>query len=67
MAMGSPGETFDRIEALRALLERLSAPDLTLAEAKALRPHLTDLLNPRIQDAVPGRLADSGEVASRLE
>jgi hypothetical protein len=45
MVMGSPGEHPDRVEVLRNLMERLSAPDLTLAEAKALRPWLADLLD----------------------
>lgn len=36
----------ERIEALRTLIERLSAPDLTLAEAKVLRGELGQLLEP---------------------
>jgi hypothetical protein len=43
--MASHQERTDRIEALRGLTERLSAPDLTLAEAKVLRSLLSDLLD----------------------
>jgi hypothetical protein len=43
-AMGSSEERAERIEALRGLLDGLSAPDLTLAEAKPLRTRLFDLL-----------------------
>ena len=43
-AMAGPRQTTERIEALRGLLERLGAPDLTLAEAKPLRTRLFDLL-----------------------
>ncbi len=43
--MGSLHEKTDRIEALRGLIERLSAPDLTLNEAKDLRERMTALLN----------------------
>jgi hypothetical protein len=42
--MGIPQEQTDRIEALRGLIERLSAPELTLTEAKLLRGRLSDLL-----------------------
>src|SRR5207248_76815 len=42
--MGSQQERTERIEALRGLIERLSAPDLTLAEAKLLRGQISDLL-----------------------
>jgi hypothetical protein len=44
--MGSQDEQDERIEALRALLERLSNPELTLAEAKDLRGSLNALLEP---------------------
>jgi hypothetical protein len=44
MVMGNPREQTERIEALRGLVERLSAPDLTLAEGKVLRGRLSDLL-----------------------
>ncbi len=43
--MGSLHEKTDRIEALRGLIERLSAPDLTLDEAKELRERMTALLS----------------------
>jgi hypothetical protein len=43
--MGSQQERTERIDALRGLTERLSAPDLTLAEAKVLRALLNDLLD----------------------
>jgi hypothetical protein len=36
----------DRVEALCGLLDGLCAPDLTLAEAKALRARLFGLLDP---------------------
>lgn len=42
--MRREGHRAGRIEALRGLLERLSAPDLTLAEARVLRGRLSDLL-----------------------
>jgi hypothetical protein len=42
--MGSSEERAERIAALRGLLDRLCAPDLTLAEAKPLRTRLFDLL-----------------------
>jgi hypothetical protein len=42
--MGSQHEQTERIEALRWLIDRLSAPDLTLAEAKVLRGRLSHLL-----------------------
>jgi hypothetical protein len=42
--MGSSQERAEQIEALRGLLDRLCAPDLTLAEAKPLRTRLFDLL-----------------------
>ena len=42
--MGSQQERTGRIEALRGLIERLSAPDLTLAEAKVVRGCISDLL-----------------------
>jgi hypothetical protein len=44
--MSSQNEQDERIEALRALIERLSAPDLTLTEAEVLRGQLSDLLEP---------------------
>jgi len=42
--MGFPQEQTDRIKVLRGLIERLSAPDVTLTEAKLLRGHLSDLM-----------------------
>ena len=42
--MGSQQERTGRIEALRGLIERLSAPDLTLADAKVVRGCISDLL-----------------------
>ena len=42
--MESQQEQTERIEALRGLIERLSAPDLTLTEAVVLRGRLSDLL-----------------------
>lgn len=44
--MGFPHEPTERIEALRGLVERLSAPDLTLTESKSLRDQLAGLLEP---------------------
>lgn len=44
MVMGSPGESADQIEGLRAILDRLCAPDLTLSEAKTLVPNLSEFL-----------------------
>ena len=46
MVMGIQQERTDRIDALRGLIERLCAPDLTLAEATVLRARLPDLLEP---------------------
>jgi hypothetical protein len=42
--MSSFEETTERIKALRGLLERLCAPDLTLSEAKSLWVQLDRLL-----------------------
>ncbi len=42
-------ERAELIEALRGLLDRLCAPDLTLAESKVLRECLSDLLDQREQ------------------
>jgi hypothetical protein len=44
MVMAGKHEQTERIEALWGLIERLSAPDLTLSEAKVLRGRLSDLL-----------------------
>jgi hypothetical protein len=43
----------ERTEALRSLMERLCAPDLTLAEAKELRGRLSDLLETNDREAGP--------------
>jgi hypothetical protein len=51
--MGSSEERAERIEALRWLLGRLCAPDLTLAEAKPLRTRLFDLLERTDRDREP--------------
>ena len=55
----------DRIEALRALLDRLGAPDLSLAEATLLRQRLVGLLGPidgasEPSQGVPARSRESG-------
>lgn len=42
--MGRQQEPAEQMEMLRGLIERLSAPDLTLAEAKVLRGRLSELL-----------------------
>ena len=44
--IGTQHERNEQIEALRTLIERLSAPDLTLTEAKVLRGQLANLLEP---------------------
>jgi hypothetical protein len=50
--MRSQPEQVERVEVLRGLIERLSAPDLTLAEAAVLRGRLSDLLE---RDERPSR------------
>jgi hypothetical protein len=42
--MGSREDQVGSIEALRSLLDRLCAPDLTLAEAKSLRDRVSELI-----------------------
>jgi hypothetical protein len=42
------------VQTLQGLVERLSAPDLTAAEANVLRPRLFRLLQ-ALDDAEPGR------------
>lgn len=63
--MGIPPEQNEQFEALRGLIDRLSAPDLTLTEAKVLRERLTGLLDTgeprRHQDAIA---ASPGDVPS---
>lgn len=49
--MTIPGGQDERIEALRGLIERLSAPDLTLGEAQELRARLSDLMGSGDGDA----------------
>jgi hypothetical protein len=44
IAIVSCDERAERFEGLKALVERLGSPDLTLPEAKALRGRLCDLL-----------------------
>ena len=63
MVMGIQQERTDRIDALRGLIERLCAPDLTLAEAKVLRARLSDLLEPAACDQLassPALVASRG-------
>ena len=59
MVMGIQQERTDRIDALRGLIERLCAPDLTLAEAKVLRARLPDLLDLDKVPAAGDQLASS--------
>src|SRR4051812_6744412 len=54
-AMGDSEVRAERIEALRGLLGRLCAPDLTLAGAKQLRTRLIDLLEQIDQESAPLR------------
>jgi hypothetical protein len=57
--MGSHREQTERIEALRGLIERLSAPELTLAEAKDLRDRLSRLLERADRHGGKDRMAAS--------
>ena len=57
--MGIQQERTDRIDALRGLIERLCAPDLTLAEAKVLRGRISDLLELDKEPAACDQLASS--------
>jgi hypothetical protein len=57
--MGSQQERTERIEALRGLIERLGAPDLTLTESKVLRGRLSGLLQREDQPAGWDRVASS--------
>jgi hypothetical protein len=53
-----------RLEVLARLLDRLTAPDLTLDEAKGLRARLLDLL-PRVGDApFPGSTRPDPQAAA---
>ena len=53
--MGRQQERTERMEILWGLIERLSAPDLTLAEAKVLRGRISDLLEREDQPAGSGQ------------
>jgi hypothetical protein len=53
----------ERIEALRGLLGRLCAPDLTMAEAKPLRARLIDLLGQIDRDTAAARGTPSQPLA----
>jgi hypothetical protein len=57
--MGNQDEQTERIEALRGLIERLTTPELTLAEAKDLRGRLSDLLERGSRAAVGERMTSS--------
>ncbi|WP_145273389.1 hypothetical protein [Tautonia plasticadhaerens] len=65
--MGSPGEHPDRVEQLRNLMERLSAPELTLVEAKALRPCLSDLLDSGLPSRDASKATGRSSMAPRPE
>lgn len=55
--MGSQHERMERIEDLRSLIQRLSAPDLTLTEAKVLRGRLSEMLERSGRPAGDGRMS----------
>jgi hypothetical protein len=57
--MGGHNQQDEPIEALRAPIERLSNPELTLTEAKVLRSQLSDLLVPGDGPAGGDRTASS--------
>ena len=65
--MGIPQEQADRIEALRGLVERLSAPELTLTEAKALRGSLSDLLEPAEKRGRPDPMGGASTLIPPLD
>jgi len=52
--MGSTGQSTGRIEALRALMDRLVSPDLTLGEAKGLRRRLLALIGVDLEESALG-------------
>ncbi len=52
--MGSTGQPTGRIEALRALMDRLVSPDLTLGEAKGLRCRLLILMGVDLEESAFG-------------
>ncbi len=62
--MASQQERTERIEALRGLIEQLSAPDLTLSEAEALRGRLSGLLPREDQPAGWDRMASAPALLS---
>jgi hypothetical protein len=51
--MVSIGQSTERIEALRALIDRLDSPDLTLVESKALRCRLFALTGVDLDQEMP--------------
>jgi hypothetical protein len=57
--MAGPEEKTERIEALRGLVERLGAPDLTLAEAETLRAQLERLLGRSGREGKADRMASA--------
>ena len=57
--MAGPEEKTERIEALRGLVERLDAPDLTLVEAKCLRAQLELLLGRCGREGKADRMASA--------
>ena len=63
--MERTGESIERIEALRALLDRLGSPDLSLGEAKAVRCRLFNLTG-RAEGSVPICEMDPQAVTSSI-
>ena len=61
--MAGPEVKTERIEALRRLLERLGAPDLTLAEAKSLRAQLERLLGRSGREGKADRATSAPDVS----
>jgi hypothetical protein len=61
--MGCHDERAELIKALRELLDRLCAPDLTLGEAKDLRAELLHLLDRIERELEPGKTAPSSSTA----
>lgn len=57
--MTFPQEQSEQIEALRGLIERLSAPDLTLAEATILRGRMAALLERQDRPGPSGAVSPS--------
>jgi hypothetical protein len=56
----------ERIEALRTLITQLSAPDLSLAEAKVLRCRLFELLEPAEGLAIQNQTTSAPTLAPYL-